>query len=181
MIIMGYDSETTGFSQPDGHRFVEVCFRGYDLATRDCKISYKQRINPMRTIPAASYNVHGISAADVAGMPTWEVAAPKVIEVINQADILVAHNGDEFDAPFFRGEFKRVGLVMPEKPQIDTMKGARWATPNGKLPNLGELTFACDVEYDEKKAHGAEYDVDVMMQAFFKAYDLGYFKIPGVA
>lgn len=57
------------------------------------------------------------------------------------------------------------------------MVQGRWATPMGKYPSLKELCFACDVPYDPEKAHGAEYDVDMMMQSFLFGYKLGFFKV----
>lgn len=108
-------------------------------------------------------------------MPTWETVAPIVCQILSRADLLIAHNGNEFDLPFIAKELKRVGLKMPEKPSIDTMLDGVWATSDGKKPKLGELAFACGIEYDPAKVHAASYKVDVMMRCFYKALDWGFF------
>jgi DNA polymerase-3 subunit epsilon len=56
------------------------------------------------------------------------------------------------------------------------MKNGVWATPDGKKPNLEELCFACGVPYDKSQSHKADYDVDVMMQAYFKAKSWGFYQ-----
>ena len=106
-----------------------------------------------------------------------EEVAPKLIRVMQKADLIVAHNGHGFDMPFTAGEILRIGQPLPKTPCFDTMLEGRWATPMGKLPSLRELCFACGVEYDTEKAHAADYDVDVMMASFFVGYDKGFFKI----
>ena len=54
------------------------------------------------------------------------------------------------------------------------MAESRWATPDGKWPKLGELCFACGVNYNADEAHAAEYDVNKMMECFKKTQELGY-------
>ena len=177
MIVAGIDIETTGLSQPDGHRIVEFAALLYDLETERKLGQYVQRINPQRPIDPAAQAVHHISFDDVAHCPVWDEVAPKISKLLAKCDVLVAHNGQGFDVPFITNELTRVGALVTAKPLVDTMLQARWATPNGKYPNLGELCFACDVPYDTTKAHGAEYDVEVMMQSFFKAYKGGFYDL----
>ena len=80
------------------------------------------------------------------------------------------HHGHEPDV-------LRMGMPT-DIPIIDTMIQGRWATPDGAVPNLEALCFACNVEYDRNKAHGATYDVSVMMACFFKQYERGFFTLP---
>ena len=61
------------------------------------------------------------------------------------------------------------------------MVQARWATADGMQPSLKALCFACGVKYDEGKAHGALYDVEVMLESFFGQYRRGFFQLPTVA
>lgn len=177
-LIAGLDLETTGLSQPEGHRIIEVAVKLYDLETREPKGSFVQRINPERAISADAQRIHGIAFEDLVECPKWEEVAPKMVKVMKAVSGIVAHNGIGFDMPFVRGELMRIGLAMPDVYVIDSMLDARWATPNGKLPNLGELCFALDVHYDPAKAHGADYDVEVMMACYFKGLDQGFFNKP---
>ncbi|WP_028449748.1 3'-5' exonuclease [Chitinibacter tainanensis] len=181
MIIAGLDTETTGLDYEKGHRIIEVAALLYDVDpvanTRKARGHFVQRINPMRNIDADAQRVHGISLDDLRDKPVWEDVAPKIGKIVNACDWLIIHNAN-FDAPFLAHELLRVGQSI--KPDIEvfcTMENGRWATPTGKNPNLGELCYALNVDYDPSKAHSALYDVEVMMQAFFKGIDLGAFRL----
>jgi DNA polymerase-3 subunit epsilon len=181
MIVCGCDIETTGLSQAEGHRIIEIAMSLYDLETRAHKGAFVQRINPERSIAAEAQRVHGISFDMLADEPKWEEVAPKVVKVMRASHFIVAHNGIGFDLPFIAAELMRVGISVPSIQAVDTMVDARWATPNGKLPNLGELCYSLGVPYDPAKAHGALYDVEVMMASFFKGLDKGFFRVPARA
>lgn len=174
MIVVALDTETTGLEWGD-HRFIEVYVELRDHLTRKALKSKLWRIHPQRSIQPAAQAVHKISLADLAGCPAWEDVAKEVHDFIHQGDLMVAHNGEGFDLPFLNYEFKRVGLPQIEIPMFDTMLEGRWATPVGKVPNLGELCWACEVDYDGSKAHAADYDVAVMMECFFKGVEWGFF------
>lgn len=180
VLIGGLDIETTGLSQEDGHRIVEFGISLYDAETREHKGALVQRINPERSIQAEAQRVHGISYEELIDEPKWSEVASKIARVIGSCKYIVAHNGLGFDLPFVRNELMRVGVAMPEVILIDTMLDARWATPMGKLPSLKELCFSLEVDYDEKLAHSARYDIDTMMQCFWRGLDLGFFKLPEV-
>lgn len=177
-IVAGFDIETTGLEQAKGHRIIEVAAILYDLDTHASLGKFVQRINPQRPIDPGAQAVHGITFEDVASAPVWEEVAPKLQKILHKADLIIAHNGDGFDMPFVNAELNRVGLASVQTPTIDTMLRARWATPMGKYPNLGELCFACGISYDPSKAHAADYDVMVMMDSFFVGLNKGFFQLP---
>lgn len=182
MIIGGLDIETTGLEQEKGHRIIEIAVLPYlyDEATGTVtpKGKFVQRINPQRAIDPGAQAVHGICYEDLAYSPTWEEVAPKVVRLMSACDLLVAHNGNGFDLPFIAAELLRIGQPIPDVEVVDTMVQGRWATPMGKLPNLGEFCFATGVDYDKEKAHAAEYDVSVMMEGFFVALRKGFIQLP---
>lgn len=182
LIIGGLDLETTGLKQSEGHRIIEFAtklFRYFPDTGQFAPVGqYEQRINPGRSIDPGAQAVHGISFEMVEGCPRWEEVAPKVVKVMSACDIIVAHNGDDFDLPFVGNELLRIGQPVPDVRTVDTMVNGTWATPLGKMPNLGELCFACGIDYDKSKAHAALYDVDVMMQCFFHALNDGFYRIP---
>lgn len=178
MIVTGLDIETTGLDQAKGHRIIEVAAILYDLDTERELGRWVQRINPQRSIDPGAQAVHGISFEDVAASPVWSDVAPKLAKVMDRSDLIVAHNGEGFDLPFIGAEFLRIGIALPNVKCFDTMLEGRWATPMGKLPNLGELCFACGVDYDPAQAHAADYDVEVMMASFFRARRKGFFALP---
>lgn len=177
MKIIGLDTETTGLEQEKGHRVIEIAMLTYDLNSRKLEDVWVQRIDPQRPIDPGAQAVHGIAYTDLAGCPTWEDLAPEVARRMSAAGLLVAHNMG-FDGPFIAAELIRVGEKVPDVHALCTMENARWACPDGKLPRLGELCFALGVDYDTSKAHGAEYDVSVMMDCFFRGLDRGFYELP---
>ena len=176
--ITGLDTETTGLKQEEGHRIIEIAMLTYDFDTRKLVDKFVTRINPQRPIDPGAQAVHGISFSELTECLIWTDVAQAIADYMAKSDLLVAHNAG-FDMPFIANELLRVGIDVPDVDVFDTID-SRWATPFGKKPNLGELCFALDVPYDKSAAHAAEYDVDVMMQAFFKGVDLGFFKL-GIA
>lgn len=178
LLAAGLDLETTGIDQTDGHRIIEIALAVYDLNTAARVGQFSTRINPQRGIDPKAQAVHGISFEELAGEPLWEAVAPKVSAILGRCKYVVAHNGVGFDMPFLTGELMRAGHAAPYVGVVDTMLQARWATADGALPNLGALCFACGVEYDKSKAHGAIYDVEVMMQCFFRQFSRGFFHLP---
>lgn len=174
-IIAGLDWETTGKLEPD-HRIIEAYIGLYRGGKKIW--SYEQRIDPQRSISADAQRVHKIAASDLIGCPIWDTVAPTINQILQRADFVVAHNGNEFDRPFAEMEMRRIGLTLTEKPWIDTMVDGMWATADGKKPRLGELAFACGVDYDPTKAHAGAYDVDIMMDCFHRGLDWGFFSLP---
>lgn len=172
LIIAGLDLETTGLLTDD-HRIIEVYIGLWRDGTK--VFEFEQRINPERQIAVDATRVHGITNADVIASPTFKDVAPKIVAILSRARVFVAHNGEDFDGPFLAQELKRVGASLPKRPMFDTMKQGVWATPTGKMPNLGELCFACGVPYDPSLAHAAAYDVEKMMDCLHRGIDWGFY------
>ena len=182
IVIAVGDIETTGIKQEDGHRIIEIAlsFWDYDEVLRtQRKIgkTYLQRINPMRPIDPGAEAVHHISLAMLRGAPKWEDVAPTVSNLLSKAKLFVAHNA-EFDAPFIALELIRVGQPMPTFDVFCTMQSGRKATPMGKVPNLGELAYACGFNYDPDAAHSAKYDTDLLADCYWAGIENNLFKKP---
>lgn len=179
-LIAGCDLETTGLSQEKGHRIIEICVQLWDVDSRQRKLDFTQRVNPMRTIDPKAEAVHGISLADLVDEPTWEEVAPKIGKILKHSQLLVAHNM-EFDGPFMGAELLRVGEPIPDIQSFCTMAEGRWACASGKMPKLSELCWSLNVPFDADSAHAASYDVERMMQCLFKGIDLGLYTLPEAA
>lgn len=179
-IIVGLDTETTDLKVEKGARVIEIALIGYELETEQEKFRYVRRLNPGALIAPKAALVHGIRQADLIGQPTFDVIEPVVSKILSKADIVVAHNLD-FDITFLVNEYQLIGRNMPSDAKgFDTVSEGRWATSFGKNPTLGELCYALGVDYDLSKAHGATYDVEVMMQCLFRGMKLGGFNIKGL-
>ena len=174
------DLETTGLSQQQGHRIIEVGFamfktdNGKDFTKMGSTLS--KRINPKREIDQKAFDVHGIALSDLAHCETWEMFAPKMGKLVKACDILVAHNA-AFDLPFIGGEFERVGVDYGDCEMFCTMESGRFATAMGRVPSLKALCWSFGVEYDEEEAHSAAYDVDRTALCLFAGLSQGLYQI----
>lgn len=178
-IATSLDIETTGLDQSKGHRIIEIAALLYDLDSGTTLCSWVRRINPQRPMDPDAQRRHKISFEEVSAEPVFEAgAAQTLVKILQSTSVVVAHNGQWFDMPFINAELARVGLPIYSGPIMDTMLQGRWATFNGKMPNLGELCFATGIPYDPDQAHAAEYDARVTMEAFFVGYRKGFFQIP---
>lgn len=175
-LVLGLDTETSGKLTED-HRIIEIYAGLWDLEAKTRLRDFYRRIDPQRSIAAEAIAVHHITNTDLVGCPTWSMIGGELSDFAKDATFVVAHNGAEFDLPFINQEQRRTGHSALLMPVVDTMKQARWATPNGKLPTLGELCFACDVAYDADLAHAAEFDVKVMMDCFFAGWSWNRFAL----
>lgn len=179
-LIAGLDLESTG-TNVETDRIVEVAIEVMELETGVSRMRFERRINPGIHIPAAVVEVHGITDADVMGAPSFDKIAAGMMALLSRVDLVVAHNGEGFDGPLLVHEMHRAGVAVSRMPLIfDTMLYGRCCTMDGKVPSLGELCFALDVDYDPGKAHAALYDVTVMLQAFRRGWQLGVFTLPAL-
>ena len=115
------DIETTGFSYKHGHRIVEigVVELSPEGAVQD---SWETLINPQRHIAATE--IHGISASDVLGAPTFAQVADKLANSLEDRKF-VAHNAG-FDRTFIQSELLACRACSEEAlPAIDTAVLAR--------------------------------------------------------
>lgn len=170
--------ESTGV-KTDTDRICEIALILQDYDSSVERLSYVRRINPEKSISPGAFGVHGIANADVIGMPTFIQVAPMVSVILTKVDVLVGHNLEGFDLVMLINEFARVGVPLNARPVIfDTMLMGRSATPDGKVPTLGELCWAFDVTYKPEEAHAAKYDVERTLDCFRRGVQLGVFKLP---
>jgi len=176
--LSSLDLETTGLKAEKGDRIIEACVQVWRIEDRKKVINWTQLINPQgQSINARAQKVHGIAAHDLIGKPVFKDVAPKINAMLSRSVGVVTHNGEFFDLPFLAHEMAQVDLELPDIESFDTMQNGMFASYDQKPPTLQELCWSMGVEYDPLKSHAAEYDVDVMMQSFFKAVDLGYYDI----
>jgi DNA polymerase-3 subunit epsilon len=66
-------------------------------------------INPGIPISEEAMSIHGITPADVANKPTFQMLAKEIFEFIGDAD-LAGYNSNRFDIPVLMEEFARSGI-----------------------------------------------------------------------
>lgn len=161
------DFETTGFSHRKGDRVVEIGVVRLDEAG-NIYDSWETLVNPMRHVGAS--HIHGISARDVIGAPTFEDIADLFARELS-GSVFVAHNA-RFDADFAQGELTAARrLDGSQIPYLDTMSIARQCL---KLPTfkLHDVCSALGITNDS--AHSAlsdAYATAEVLQAFIRSTD----------
>ncbi|MDP6906760.1 MAG: 3'-5' exonuclease [Candidatus Thalassarchaeaceae archaeon] len=134
--VLGFDLETTGLNSKQ-HRIVQFALIGCDSNGEEIHI--EDLVNPQRKIPPEVTNIHGISDFDVRNSPSFKFYAEQIYSAIS-GSVLIGHNIEQFDWPFLKSEFLRVGMLMPEPLVIiDTLKIARKL----KLPPRHQLASLC--------------------------------------
>ncbi len=98
------DVETTGFTNRDRVLEVAVVHAAADGTVTG---TWSTLVNPDRDIP--NTRIHGISAADVVGAPTFADIAGELADQLN-GRVFVAHNAP-FDTRLLAAEFGRLGLT----------------------------------------------------------------------
>lgn len=101
-----FDLETTG-TNVGKDRIVEICILKVNPdASRESKTWL---INPEMNIPKEATAIHGISDDDVKEAPTFKEIAPKIMQLINGAD-LGGFNSNRFDVPLLAEELLRAEI-----------------------------------------------------------------------
>ena len=106
-------------------------------------------------------------------------ALEPVLDLMSFADVIVAHNGENFDKPMWVTELKRQGMIWPDRlPWIDTRSDIPWQTPPDSL-KLKHL--ALDAGFINPFPHRATFDVVTMLKVLMQ-HDvekvLEYSKLP---
>ena len=123
---------------------------------------FQTLVKPRIPIEAGAMATHGISEADVAGAPFFETMWPAFREFCGR-DVLVAHNGNQFDFPVIRRMAKELGLDgAKELTTYDTLPLAReLRTGSAKLGDLAR-SFGIDTG----QAHRALDDTRALAKVF---------------
>lgn len=160
-----FDTETTGLDSRED-RVIEL--GGVELVNRfPTGRTFHHYINPQgRPIHAEAQAVHGISAADLVGKPTFAEIAEEWLGFIDGAK-LVAHNAT-FDIGFLNLEFGRLGHpAIDPGLVVDTLALARRRHPMG--PNsLDALCRRYGIDNGRRTKHGALLDSELLAEVYIE-------------
>lgn len=121
-------------------------------------------IDPEIEIPPMIVEKTHVTNAMVRGKTKIKEALKIMRDFIGDA-ILVAHNAS-FDYGFLNEAYKNNGQEEMKNPVIDTLALAWYMFPNAKSHSLGGLCRQFGVEYDDLSAHRANYDAEVLNEAW---------------
>jgi DNA polymerase-3 subunit epsilon len=160
-----FDTETTGLDAGQD-RIIEI--GGIELFKRyPTGRVFHHYINPQgRLVHADARAVHGITMADLAGKPTFDVIAEEFLAFIDGAK-LVAHNAG-FDVAFVNAELARVGHPPVTSDRVvDTLAIARRKHPMG--PNsLDALCRRYGIDNSHRTKHGALLDSELLAEVYLE-------------
>ena len=159
------DTETTGLDPRDGHRVVEIgCIELENHIPTG--LTFHTYVNPERDMPAAAFNVHGLSEAFLADKPLFAAVADDLLTFLADS-ALVIHNAG-FDMAFLNAELSRLGHVAltPDR-AIDTVSMARRKFP-GAQANLDALCRRFGVDNSGRTKHGALLDAELLAEVYLE-------------
>ena len=165
--IVFFDLETTGVNIATD-RIVEIAI--LKVFPNGNKESKTWLVNPEIEIPQEATDVHGITNEKVVTEPTFKELAPKVNEMIADAD-LAGFNSNRFDIPLLAEELMRAGIDfdMNNRKAIDVQ--VIFHKKEQRTLSAG-YQFYCGKELEG--AHGAEADTNAtyeILLAQLEKYD----------
>ena len=167
------DLETTGLNPEEGHEILE--FGAVKTQAGEEKAQIATLIRPTRPIPPESVKIHGITDLFVMGAPSFEMAAPDILEFIGDS-IIIAHNAP-FDVGFLSVALQQVGRKLPDNLVLDTVQLSRTLHPaqmNHKLDTL-KLNYAVAAD----RAHRALDDSRALARVFVKMLEKNFHNLDG--
>lgn len=155
--VVVLDTETTG-TNPRSDRIIEIaCLKIHADGRRE---TWVKRLNPGIPIPRGSTAIHGISDADVAGLPSFSHVAQELASFLEGCD-LAGYNMTGFDLPVLRVEFLRAGVPFDvrERRLLDAQRIFFAREPRHLS---AAARFYCQSEHEG--AHGALADVEMTLR-----------------
>jgi DNA polymerase III subunit epsilon len=159
------DTETTGFEPSEGDRIVEI--GAVELFNHlPTGRTYHQYINPMRSMPTAAFEVHGLSEDFLKKHPVFKDIGQAFLDFIGEAQ-LVIHNA-AFDMKFLNHELAAIGLpTLPMARATDTLLIARQKFP-GSPASLDALCRRFGIDNSAREKHGALLDSEILAEVYLE-------------
>lgn len=168
--LLIFDTETCNTKTGIGAENAIISISAYLYNTKQQRVvdkSFEYEVfNPLMAIEPSASRVNGFYNNMVKNYPKFSTKIDKLTELINRADILVAHNV-AFDLSLLLNEYIRAGKKMPSKRAFCTMRGLKLCVPirNGASgPNLGRSTELYGAEpRGNVDYHNAKYDTQCLV------------------
>ncbi|GGH54005.1 DNA polymerase III subunit epsilon [Frigidibacter albus] len=160
-----FDTETTGLLPAQGDEIVQIAAVRIVNGRRVEKEVFDTLVNPGRSIPAGSTEVHGITGAMVADAPRIEEVGRQFHKFAEGA-VLVAHNAP-FDMEFLRRHEAGIGASF-DNPILDTVLLSAVVFGQGETHSLDALTHRLGITIPEEARHTAIGDTVATADAFLR-------------
>jgi len=168
MLEVILDTETTGLSNIEKHRIVEIGCVELDnqIATNNIFHAY---INPQRAVSEEAYKIHGYSDKFLSDKRTFSEIAKDFLNFIKNKKIII-HNA-AFDLSFLNYELKRTNQREIDKNNIiDTLEIARQKHP-GSQNSLDALCKRFNIDNSRREKHNALIDCQLLKEVYINLVD----------
>jgi DNA polymerase-3 subunit epsilon len=172
------DTETTGFEPNEGDRIVEIGaveLIGHVPTGR----TYHKYINPMRSMPAGAFGVHGIGPdlleppqkpapgqVILRDKPVFADIAQSFLDFVG-TDVMIIHNA-AFDMKFLNAELGWLKHpLLPMAQSLDTLAIARRKFP-GSPASLDALCRRFGINNSNRTLHGALLDSEILAEVYLE-------------
>lgn len=160
-----FDTETTGLLPGQGDEIVQIAAVRIVNGRRVAGEVFDTLVNPRRSIPASSTEVHGITEAMVQDAPDIEEVA-RAFHKFAEGAVLIAHNAP-FDMEFLRRVEPAIGLSF-DMPILDTVLLSAVVFGQHETHSLDALTRRIGITIPEEARHTAIGDTIATADAFLK-------------
>jgi DNA polymerase-3 subunit epsilon len=160
-----FDTETTGLLPQQGDEIVQIAAVRIVNGRRVEGEVFDTLVNPRRSIPLSSTEVHGITEAMVADAPDVGDALRRFHKFAEGA-VLIAHNAP-FDMQFLRRREAELGLAF-DHPVLDTVLLSAVIYGQHETHSLDALTHRLGITIPEADRHTAIGDTVATADAFLK-------------
>lgn len=160
-----FDTETTGLLPQQGDEIVQIAAVRIVNERRVDGEVFDTLVNPGRTIPLASTEVHGITDAMVADAPSVAEAVARFHRFAAGA-VLIAHNAP-FDMQFLRRQERGREMVF-DHPILDTVLLSAVIFGQHDVHSLDALCHRLGITIPEEARHTAIGDTVATADAFLK-------------
>lgn len=167
------DLETTGLNPEEGHEILE--FGAVKTQAGEEKAQISTLIRPTNPIPPESIKIHGITDLFVMGAPSFEMAAPDILEFIGDS-VIIAHNAP-FDVGFLSVALQAVGRKLPDNLVLDTVPFSRALHPTQQNHKLDTLKKNYGVTAE--RAHRALDDSRALARVFARMVEKHFHNLEG--
>lgn len=160
-----FDTETTGLLPQQGDEIVQIAAVRIVNGRRVEGEVFDTLVNPRRSIPPSSTEVHGITEAMVADAPEVDDVLRRFHKFAEGA-VLIAHNAP-FDMQFLRRREAELGLAF-DHPVLDTVLLSAVVYGQHEVHSLDALTHRLGITIPEADRHTAIGDTVATADAFLK-------------
>ena len=168
MLEVILDTETTGLSNIEKHRIVEIGCIELSNQISTNKI-FHEYINPQRPVSEEAYKIHGYSDKFLSDKKTFAEISEDFLNFIKDKKLII-HNAP-FDLSFLNYEMRLIKKKeIGKKNIIDTLEIARAKYP-GSQNSLDALCKRLNIDNSKRKKHNALIDCHLLKEIYVNLVD----------